>query len=310
MADQEVVPDSQEMEGAPADLNKYLPSDEDDAEDGDKVEEPYQQGENEFIVEDILDSRRVKGKLEYFIKWKNYDKPEDNTWEPEYNCRQCDELIAKFNAMKAKKKQAKRKRSRGSLAPTPTSSKRKRQAVDSEDESRSSVGTSRTESVVKEFPARDETPAPRKSLTPVAVSETSVVGKSVDAVAANIPDEAADFPGVAVDISAVSEVIPDDAMPVVPGTSKPSTSAGKKQDIKKSLNKNPVKLPDDASYRISKGEEVEYVIGVSNVYKDELMAVVKYKSDPHPEAVPTRLLGDLCPKPLLKYYEGKLTFCK
>ena len=39
--------------------------------------------EEEFEVETILDKRFTKkGKVEFLIKWKNYDKPEDNTWEP------------------------------------------------------------------------------------------------------------------------------------------------------------------------------------------------------------------------------------
>jgi hypothetical protein len=42
--------------------------------------------EDVFIVEKILEKRIVKkGKVEYLIKWKNYDKPEDNTWEPVNN---------------------------------------------------------------------------------------------------------------------------------------------------------------------------------------------------------------------------------
>eukprot|EP00092_Neocalanus_flemingeri_P087793 GFUD01110853.1.p1 GENE.GFUD01110853.1~~GFUD01110853.1.p1 ORF type:complete len:259 (+),score=91.30 GFUD01110853.1:42-779(+) len=39
--------------------------------------------EVEFIVEKILDKQVAnKGNIEYLIKWKNYNNPEDNTWEP------------------------------------------------------------------------------------------------------------------------------------------------------------------------------------------------------------------------------------
>ena len=38
--------------------------------------------EDEYIVEEILDKRVAKkGKVEYLIKWKDFNQPEDNTWE-------------------------------------------------------------------------------------------------------------------------------------------------------------------------------------------------------------------------------------
>jgi len=55
--------------------------------------------DEEFIVENILDKRTAKrGKVEYLIKWKNYDKPEDNTWEPMSNLGGFTELIEKFES--------------------------------------------------------------------------------------------------------------------------------------------------------------------------------------------------------------------
>jgi hypothetical protein len=38
-------------------------------------------GVEEYEVEDILDSRLYRGKVQYLIKWKDYPT-EDNTWEP------------------------------------------------------------------------------------------------------------------------------------------------------------------------------------------------------------------------------------
>ena len=38
--------------------------------------------EDEYIVEEILDKRVAKkGKVEYLIKWKDFNQPEDNAWE-------------------------------------------------------------------------------------------------------------------------------------------------------------------------------------------------------------------------------------
>lgn len=47
-----------------------------------------------FEVEKVLDKRIVEGKVEYFLKWKNYSS-NHNTWEPQENLN-CVELVSKF----------------------------------------------------------------------------------------------------------------------------------------------------------------------------------------------------------------------
>merc|ERR1711915_871200 len=46
-----------------------------------------EEDEEEFVVEKILDKRfGKKGKVEYYIKWLNYeDNKDNNTWEPVKN---------------------------------------------------------------------------------------------------------------------------------------------------------------------------------------------------------------------------------
>ena len=59
-----------------------------------QVEENGEVEEEEFVVENILKKRIVKkGKVEYLIKWKNFDKPEDDTWEPAENIEGYKDLI-------------------------------------------------------------------------------------------------------------------------------------------------------------------------------------------------------------------------
>ncbi|CUA70042.1 Transposon Tf2-12 polyprotein [Rhizoctonia solani] len=53
-------------------------------------------GEEEYIVERILDSRKKGRRLEYYVKWKGY-RPEENTWEPKSHLANAPEKLASFH---------------------------------------------------------------------------------------------------------------------------------------------------------------------------------------------------------------------
>ena len=53
------------------------------------------EGEEEYIVEEILDSCLRCNKLEFLVKWEGYTN-ENNLWEPEDNCKNACNTIATF----------------------------------------------------------------------------------------------------------------------------------------------------------------------------------------------------------------------
>jgi transposase InsO family protein len=52
--------------------------------------------ENEYEVEEILDTNKISGKPHYLVKWKGYDTSE-NTWEPIENLMGCHQLVQQFH---------------------------------------------------------------------------------------------------------------------------------------------------------------------------------------------------------------------
>ena len=53
------------------------------------------EGEPEYVVEEILDSRLRRNKLEFLVKWEGYTD-ENNSWEPEDNCKNLQAAIHDF----------------------------------------------------------------------------------------------------------------------------------------------------------------------------------------------------------------------
>ncbi|KAF8680960.1 hypothetical protein RHS04_02922 [Rhizoctonia solani] len=60
------------------------------------------EGEEEYKVEQIIDSKWQQGKWFYLIKWKGYG-PEDNSWEPEELLEHSQEEIKRFNQARLRK---------------------------------------------------------------------------------------------------------------------------------------------------------------------------------------------------------------
>ena len=65
--------------------------------------------EEEYEVETIVSKRIRKGKVEYLVKWKGWDNPDDNTWEPIANL-ECKELIEEYEAAHKEKEEEEEKK--------------------------------------------------------------------------------------------------------------------------------------------------------------------------------------------------------
>jgi hypothetical protein len=62
-------------------------------------------GEEEFEVEEILDSRRRRHVVQYYVKWVGYDIP---TWEPPAMLDNCQEALHQFHVRYPRKPKAER----------------------------------------------------------------------------------------------------------------------------------------------------------------------------------------------------------
>ena len=56
----------------------------------------------DYEVEALLGKRRKKGEVQYLVKWKGWDRPQDNTWERLENLSGCKNLLRDFEAKQSK----------------------------------------------------------------------------------------------------------------------------------------------------------------------------------------------------------------
>ena len=59
--------------------------------------------QEEYVVEKIVQMRKINGRLEWLVKWKGYPSS-DNTWEPESNLRNAKDKLKEYNKRRADRK--------------------------------------------------------------------------------------------------------------------------------------------------------------------------------------------------------------
>ena len=64
--------------------------------------------QEEYEVESILEKRMKRGKVQYLVKWKGWDRPKDNSWKSLKDLH-CNDLIEDFEAAAEAKTKAKNK---------------------------------------------------------------------------------------------------------------------------------------------------------------------------------------------------------
>ncbi|CAJ0579596.1 unnamed protein product, partial [Mesorhabditis spiculigera] len=83
------------------DLKRRMVDEDSEDSDNQQTAQLDEHGEQLYDVEAIIAKRKKRNRVEYLVKWKNYD---EETWEPTPHLRFCKDAIAAFERMKKQKK--------------------------------------------------------------------------------------------------------------------------------------------------------------------------------------------------------------
>jgi len=141
--------------------------------------------ENEYVVENIVGKRSVRGgKVQYFVKWEGFPDT-DNTWEPEENLS-CPEKVEEYNRVNKDKagpasKTAPAKRARSKMSDGAAS--------DNDDSADSDGESTKKTTKRKSGPAKGTTKTAAKPSGRTSASSDKKTDKSPAAAAATQPFE-------------------------------------------------------------------------------------------------------------------------
>ena len=83
--------------GAAAKKKKRAAEESEESEsEGEDDEDDEDEDEEDYVVEEVLDSKLDGRKVLYLVKWEGFDGEDDNTWEPQKHLGDCAEKLAAY----------------------------------------------------------------------------------------------------------------------------------------------------------------------------------------------------------------------
>lgn len=258
--------------------------------------------EEEYVVERIIDKRTVKGKIEYYLKWKGYNDNE-NTWEPKENL-DCPDLIEAFEKELAEKQKAKAEAKRGKSSdtrntkrdgvPTKTTTKKRKLARKSDDSDEDDVQD------ISDADSDTTDRSKKKKVRKTAVQITS----SSDSDSENLTSKKSSTK------PAAKKPSPQTNRTSTLRELKTSTKAPVPENGERNTNKV-AESPDTERLQtdrvLDNGLEPEKIIGATEV-SGELMFLVKWKNMNQADLISSKIAKIACPQTVITFFEERLTW--
>ncbi|XP_030761403.1 chromobox protein homolog 5-like [Sitophilus oryzae] len=247
------------------------------------------ESEEEYSVEKIIDRRVVKGKVEYFLKWKGYSD-EDNTWEPEENL-DCPDLIEEFE-----------KNRKLNLAKASKDKKRSRRDSDESEESTTSHDKSekKKKRTKSPSPESDDEPKTRKSRGDNSDDEKKKDDSDAEEKSKTKKKRSDSKPQSKKD---------DDKRKLKEDAEKDSEEEVTSKDKKKKKGDSKDRLSKGSSKKsgFDRGLDAEKIIGASDS-TGQLMFLMKWKGTDETDLVAAKEANVKCPQVVIQFYEERIAW--
>ncbi|KAH1001342.1 chromobox protein homolog 3-like [Dendroctonus ponderosae] len=262
-----------------------------------KKSDSSSESEEEYSVEKIIDRRVVKGKVEYFLKWKGYSET-DNTWEPEENL-DCPDLIQEFE---------RNRRAKGA--------KDKKKIKDSED-SDSNVDDKKKKKARSPSPESEAEPKvkrPRKDVSDKEDSDAEGKAKQKKRKSDSKPQSKKDDEKAKKKVA--SKKLESDS------DEEKSKKESKDNEVEKDSDEENVSVKGKARKRsdvkdkgkplsrksgFERGLDAEKIIGASDSTGD-LMFLMKWKGTDETDLVAAKEANVKCPQVVIQFYEQRIAW--